>query len=66
MRLLSILGVAAVSISGASAALAVEGEPDVNSTLVQEHLKNREKLIALEKTHRQGSFGILGVILFRE
>ncbi|CAG8128225.1 unnamed protein product [Penicillium olsonii] len=53
MRLLSILGVAAVSISGASAALAVEGEPDVNSTLVQEHLKNREKLIALEKTHRQ-------------
>ncbi|ODM21215.1 hypothetical protein SI65_04268 [Aspergillus cristatus] len=51
MRLLSILGVATLSLS-ASAAL-VEGEPDVNSTLVQQHLRDRQKLITLEKTHRQ-------------
>lgn len=54
MRLLSILGVATLSLS-ASAAL-VEGEPDVNSTLVQQHLRDRQKLITLEKTHRQGWF----------
>ncbi|CAG8152937.1 unnamed protein product [Penicillium salamii] len=53
MRLLSIIGVATLSISGVAATLAIDGEPNVNSTLVQEHLKNREKLIALEKTHRQ-------------
>ena len=52
MRLLSILGVATLSL-GASAAL-VEGEPDVNNTLVQKHLRDRQKLINLEKTHRQG------------
>jgi len=52
MRLLSILGVATLSLS-ASAAL-VEGEPDINSTLVQQHLRDRQKLITLEKTHRQG------------
>ncbi|KOS46175.1 hypothetical protein ACN38_g2844 [Penicillium nordicum] len=53
MRLLSILGIASLSISGVSAALAIEGEPNVNDTLVLQHLKDRQKLIALEKTHRQ-------------
>lgn len=56
MRLLSILGIASLSISGVSAALAIQGEPNVNDTLVLQHLKDRQKLIALEKTHRQGSF----------
>ena len=56
MRLLSILGIASLSISGVSAALVIEGEPNVNDTLVLQHLKDRQKLIALEKTHRQGSF----------
>jgi adenosine deaminase/adenosine deaminase CECR1 len=54
MHLLSILGIAALSLSGFSTALAIEGEPNVNGTLVQQHLRDREKLIALEKTHRQG------------
>ncbi|OQE72397.1 hypothetical protein PENNAL_c0097G10735 [Penicillium nalgiovense] len=53
MHLLSILGIAALSLSGFSTALAIEGEPNVNGTLVQQHLRDREKLIALEKTHRQ-------------
>lgn len=56
MRLLSILGIASLSISGVSAALVIQGEPNVNDTLVLQHLKDRQKLIALEKTHRQGSF----------
>lgn len=56
MHLLSILGIATLSLSGVSTALAIEGEPNVNAPLVQQHLRDREKLIALEKTHRQGSF----------
>lgn len=55
MRLLSIIGVATLSLSSFSAAVSIEGEPDVNAPLVQQHLKDREKLITLEKTHRQGS-----------
>lgn len=55
MRLLSILGIATLSLSSVSA-LTIDSEPDVNSTLVQEHLKDRQKLITLEKTHRQGPF----------
>jgi adenosine deaminase CECR1 len=54
MHLLSILGIVTLSLSGFSTALAIEGEPNVNGTLVQQHLRDREKLIALEKTHRQG------------
>ncbi|KAJ5284794.1 hypothetical protein N7524_000100 [Penicillium chrysogenum] len=53
MHLLSILGIVTLSLSGFSTALAIEGEPNVNGTLVQQHLRDREKLIALEKTHRQ-------------
>ncbi|KAK4868629.1 hypothetical protein LT330_006831 [Penicillium expansum] len=53
MRLLSVLGLATLSISGVSAGLAIEGEPNVNATLVKQHLRDRAKLIALEKTHRQ-------------
>ncbi|CAI7587475.1 unnamed protein product [Penicillium bialowiezense] len=53
MRLLSILGAASLSILGVSGQLETSGEPNVNSSLVQQHLKDREKLIALEKTHRQ-------------
>lgn len=56
MRLLSVLGAASLSILGVSGALVIDSEPDVNSTLVQQHLINREKLIDLEKTHRQGGF----------
>ncbi|KAJ5783219.1 hypothetical protein N7457_004993 [Penicillium paradoxum] len=56
MRLLSIFGIATLSLSGISTALIIEGEPDVNASLVQQHLRNREKLIALEKTHRQDHF----------
>lgn len=56
MRLLSILGAASLSILGVSGQLETSGEPNVNSSLVQQHLKDREKLIALEKTHRQGLF----------
>ncbi|KAJ5335968.1 Adenosine/AMP deaminase [Penicillium brevicompactum] len=53
MRLLSVLGAASLSILGVSGALVIDSDPDVNSTLVQQHLINREKLIDLEKTHRQ-------------
>ncbi|KAJ5301247.1 hypothetical protein N7508_006110 [Penicillium antarcticum] len=53
MHLPSILGIATLSLSGISTALAIEGEPNINAPLVQQHLRNREKLIALEKTHRQ-------------
>lgn len=53
MRLLSIFGVAILSLSGLSTALTVQGDPDVNDPLVLEHLRDREKLITLEKTHRQ-------------
>lgn len=54
MRLLNILGVATLSLSGFSYALQVSGEPDVNDTLVKQHLLDRENMIKLEKTHRQG------------
>ncbi|KAJ5548382.1 hypothetical protein N7513_005616 [Penicillium frequentans] len=53
MRLFSIFGVAIFSLSGLSTALTVQGDPDVNDPLVLEHLRDREKLITLEKTHRQ-------------
>ncbi|KAJ6115339.1 hypothetical protein N7486_001117 [Penicillium sp. IBT 16267x] len=53
MRLLSIFGIATLSLSGLSTALTVQGEPDINDPLVLEHLRDREKLITLEKTHRQ-------------
>ncbi|KAJ5537663.1 hypothetical protein N7494_007142 [Penicillium frequentans] len=53
MRLFSIFGVAILSLSGLSTALTVQGDPDVNDPLVLEHLRDREKLITLEKTHRQ-------------
>lgn len=56
MRLLSLIGVAALSFSSVSAALDIEGNPDPHSTLVEQHVHNREKLITLEKTHRQGTF----------
>lgn len=59
MRLFSLIGVAILSLSSFSAALSVEGEPDPNAPLVQQHLKDREKLITLEKTHRQGSLRII-------
>ncbi|KAJ5633286.1 hypothetical protein N7490_009625 [Penicillium lividum] len=53
MQILRILGIATLTLSGFSAALTVQGEPDVNDPLVLEHLRDREKLITLEKTHRQ-------------
>jgi adenosine deaminase/adenosine deaminase CECR1 len=56
MRLLSIFAVVTLSLSGLSTALIVQGEPEINDPLVLEHLRDREKLITLEKTHRQGSF----------
>lgn len=55
MRLLNIFGAASLSLSGFSAALQVSGEPDVNDTLVKQHLLDRDNMIKLEKTHRQGS-----------
>lgn len=55
MRLLCILGIASLSLFGVSG-LSVEGEPDVNAPLVQQHIRDREKMIKLEKTHRQGPF----------
>lgn len=64
MRLLSVLGLATLSISGVSAGLAIEGEPNVNATLVKQHLRDRAKLIALEKTHRQGLFETILNCLF--
>lgn len=56
MHLFSIIGIVTLSLSGFSTALAIEGGPNVNDTLVQQHLRDREKMIALEKTHRQGLF----------
>lgn len=56
MHLLSILKVATLSLVGISSALTALGDPDVNDPLVLEHLRDRENLITLEKTHRQGQF----------
>ncbi|KAJ5640101.1 uncharacterized protein N7484_007963 [Penicillium longicatenatum] len=53
MRLLSIFAVVTLSLSGLSTALIVQGDPEINDPLVLEHLRDREKLITLEKTHRQ-------------
>lgn len=63
MRPLSIFGIVIFSLSGLSAALTVQGDPDVNDPLVLEHLRDREKLITLEKTHRQGLFQIINISL---
>lgn len=54
MRLLPLLGAVALSFSSVSEALDIQGEPDVHSELVKQHTIQREKLITLEKTHRQG------------
>lgn len=62
MRLLPLIGVAALSFSSVSTALDIEGNPDPHSTLVQQHVRNREKLITLEKTHRQGTFPLLSLV----
>ncbi|KAJ5931025.1 hypothetical protein N7466_006518 [Penicillium verhagenii] len=53
MHLTSTLVIAALSLSGFASALTVQGAPDVTDPRVIEHLQNREKLITLEKTHRQ-------------
>lgn len=54
MRLLPLFGVAALSLWSVSGALDIQGEPDAHSTLVKQHAINREKMMTLEKTHRQG------------
>ncbi|KAJ5949887.1 hypothetical protein N7454_001471 [Penicillium verhagenii] len=53
MHLSSTLAIAALSLLGLASASTVQGAPDVNDPRVIEHLQNREKLITLEKTHRQ-------------